>query len=46
MVFGFTFGIKLMEMGEEGAQKNYSAIANEIPKATKIEDEENEIEQN
>ena len=34
VVFGFTFGIKLMELGEEGAQKNYSAVATEIPEAT------------
>ncbi len=45
IAFGFTFGIKLMEMGEEGAQKNYSAIAKEIPEATKIQNEENEHEQ-
>jgi vacuolar iron transporter family protein len=45
VVFGFTFGIKLMEMGEEGAQKNYSAVANEIPEATNYQKEENEHEQ-
>jgi VIT1/CCC1 family predicted Fe2+/Mn2+ transporter len=45
VVFGFTFGIKLMEMGEEGAQKNYSDIAKEIPEAAKIQREENEHEQ-
>jgi len=45
VVFGFTFGIKLMEMGEEGAQKSYAAVAKEIPEATKIQQEENEHEQ-
>jgi len=45
VVFGFTFGIKLMEMGEEGAQKNYFAIAKEIPEAAKIQQEENDHEQ-
>jgi len=45
VVFGFTFGIKLMEMGEEGAQKNYADIAKEIPEAAKIQQEENNHEQ-
>ena len=45
IVFGFTFGIKLMEMGEEGAQKNYADVAKEIPEAAKIQHEENEHEQ-
>jgi len=45
IVFGFTFGVKLMEMGEEAAQKNYAAVAKEIPEATKYQLEENEHEQ-
>ncbi len=40
MVFGFTFGAKLMEMGEEVAQGNYAAIRKEIPEAEKYEQEE------
>jgi VIT1/CCC1 family predicted Fe2+/Mn2+ transporter len=44
VLFGFTFGIKLMEMGEEGAQKNYADITKEIPDAAKIQHEENEHE--
>jgi vacuolar iron transporter family protein len=45
VVFGFTFGVKLMEMGEEGAQKNYAAIAKEIPEAITYQNEENAHEQ-
>ncbi len=41
IVFGFTFGVKLMEMGEEAAQVNYSAVAKEIPEAAKYQHEEN-----
>jgi VIT1/CCC1 family predicted Fe2+/Mn2+ transporter len=40
IVFGFTFGVKLMEMGEEVAQGNYAAIRKEIPEAEKYEHEE------
>jgi VIT1/CCC1 family predicted Fe2+/Mn2+ transporter len=40
IVFGFTFGIKLMERGEENAQKNYAAIAKVIPEAAKFQHEE------
>ena len=40
VIFGFTFGIKLMENGEERAQKNYGAISNAIPEATKFQQEE------
>lgn len=35
-VFGFTFGIKLMERGEEEAQVTYDRIAHEIPEAHRI----------
>ena len=41
MLFGFTFGVKLMEMGEEAAQGNYAAVAKEIPEAAKYQEEEN-----
>lgn len=40
-IFGLTFGIKLMEKGEEGAQKAYARIAQHVPEARKIEHEEN-----
>lgn len=39
-VFGFTFAIKKMENGECGAQDNYEAIADEVPEATTIANEE------
>ena len=31
VAFGFTFGIKLMERGEETAQKNYANVSKDIP---------------
>jgi len=40
LAFGFTFGVKLMEQGEQAAQKNYAAIAKEIPEASKYQQEE------
>jgi vacuolar iron transporter family protein len=40
VIFGFTFGIKLMEQGEENAQKNYAGLANDIPEALKFQHEE------
>ncbi len=40
-VFGFTFGIKLMERGEESAQQNYGQLAGIIPDIEKfIHDED------
>ncbi len=39
-IFGFTFGIKLMERGEESAQKNYAQIASIIPEAENFMHEE------
>ena len=39
-VFGLSFGVKLMEAGEEGAQEAYEAILKVIPEASKIRDEE------
>ncbi len=44
-LFGITFGIKLMEKGEENAQINYSQIAREVPEAGGISREENDHEQ-
>ena len=41
IVFGFTFGVKLMEMGEEAAQGNYAAVSREIPEAAIYQHEEN-----
>jgi vacuolar iron transporter family protein len=39
-LFGFTFGVKLMEGGEQAAQKNYSGIAAVIPEAAQFKREE------
>jgi vacuolar iron transporter family protein len=44
-LFGFTFGVKLMEQGEEGAQVNYAEIAKFIPEAIKIHQDEEEHEE-
>lgn len=44
-LFGFTFGVKLMEQGEEGAQVNYAEIAKTIPAAVKIHQDEEEHEE-
>ena len=43
-LFGITFGIKLMEKGEEKAQLNYSEVAKEIPEAEAIGKDESEHE--
>jgi VIT1/CCC1 family predicted Fe2+/Mn2+ transporter len=40
-IFGITFGIKLMERGEETAQVSYEMMAEEIPEAKKIAEDEN-----
>ncbi len=40
VLFGFTFGIKLMERGEENAQENYAGVSNAIPEAIKFQHEE------
>jgi len=45
MMFGFTFGVKLMERGEEAAQANYEAVAHAIPEAIKYQAEEDQHEQ-
>jgi vacuolar iron transporter family protein len=39
-IFGITFGIKLMEHGEENAQKAYAHFLADIPEAKRIMDEE------
>ena len=44
-IFGFTFGIKLMERGEEGAQENYSEIQHEVEEASSIARDENDHEE-
>ena len=43
-LFGFTFGFKLMEMGEEKAQVNYEKIEDAIPEAKDVIQDENEHE--
>lgn len=43
-IFGFTFGIKLMERGEEGAQVNYEALCADIPEADVIMRDEHDHE--
>ena len=43
-IFGLTFGLKLMEKGEEKAQVNYGEISKFIPEAKKIIRDENEHE--
>jgi len=45
VLFGFTFGVKLMEQGEESAQGNYASVADEIPEAVKYQHEEDEHEE-
>ncbi len=44
MAFGFTFGVKLMELGEEKAQVNYEAVSKTIPEAAKYQEEEDKHE--
>jgi VIT1/CCC1 family predicted Fe2+/Mn2+ transporter len=44
-VFGITFGVKLMERGEVGAQGNYAEMKDVIPQAESIQREEHEHEQ-
>ena len=43
-IFGIMFGIKLMERGEEDAQKVYKKVAKTIPSAQKIVDDEDSHE--
>ncbi|MFO7956412.1 MAG: demethoxyubiquinone hydroxylase family protein [Candidatus Brocadiia bacterium] len=44
-IFGLTFGIKLMELGEESAQVEYSALEEAVPGSEKIAAEEEEHEE-
>lgn len=43
-ILGFTFGFKLMELGEERAQVNYEKIADDIPEARDVIKDEDEHE--
>ncbi|MBN1574982.1 MAG: VIT1/CCC1 transporter family protein [Chitinispirillaceae bacterium] len=43
-IFGLTFGVKLMERGEEDAQKHYQELAGDIPEVNTIIQEENHHE--
>ena len=43
-LFGFTFGFKLMELGEEKAQVNYDRIADDIPEARQVIQDEDQHE--
>ncbi len=43
-VLGYTFGIKLMERGEEGAQIDYRRVADDIPEADQIAQDETDHE--
>ena len=45
VVFGFTFGIKLMEQGEESVQESYAAVSQDIPEAKQFQHEEDEHEE-
>jgi len=42
---GFTFAVKLMEKGEEGAQSEYALLAEEVPESIFIRQQEEEHEQ-
>jgi VIT1/CCC1 family predicted Fe2+/Mn2+ transporter len=39
-IFGYTFGLKLMEQGEKEVQDNYAHIASAIPDANRLQHEE------
>ena len=43
-IFGFTFGVKLMERGEEDAQENYDQLKKVIPEADAVVQDENSHE--
>ncbi len=43
-IFGLTFGIKLMEKGEERAQESYAKIVDSVPEAERIMKDEDEHE--
>jgi VIT1/CCC1 family predicted Fe2+/Mn2+ transporter len=44
-ILGFTFGIKLMERGEEGAQENYKKLSTTIPEIDTIIRDEHDHEE-
>lgn len=44
-ILGFTFAIKLMERGEMNAQKEYEALADEVPESIDIKKQEDEHEE-
>ncbi|HXF86660.1 MAG TPA: VIT1/CCC1 transporter family protein [Anaerolineales bacterium] len=44
-IFGYTFGIKLMERGEERAKINYGEVAAVIPDAERLQREEDQHEE-
>jgi VIT1/CCC1 family predicted Fe2+/Mn2+ transporter len=44
-LFGLTFGIKLMEKGEESAQEEYRRVAETIPEAQAVVEDEDRHEQ-
>lgn len=43
-ILGFTFAVKLMERGEEGAQEEYALLAQEAPESVEIRAQEAEHE--
>ncbi len=43
-IFGFTFAVKLMESGEEGAQDEYEALTSEVKESILIRQQEEEHE--
>jgi len=43
-LLGFTFAVKLMEQGEEGAQEHYGALKDDVPDAEEIAKEEHQHE--
>ena len=44
-ILGFTFAVKLMELGEEGAQEEYALLAQEVEESIQIRQQEEEHEQ-
>ncbi|MBH1941856.1 VIT1/CCC1 transporter family protein [Mobilitalea sibirica] len=44
IIFGYTFAIKIMEKGEEGAKEIYEQLSKEVPEAEKISQEEEQHE--
>ena len=44
-ILGFTFAVKLMERGEEGAQDQYEVLLREVPQSAHIRQQEEEHEQ-